>query len=179
MTHSGYIDWHRISKLGVEVRQGTTFVYAYWLVDFDRSTRDHGVTLLKDEDEHPDWFIHADPADSLLYSVLDSNLIASPNAEQVYGVDGSTVYARPLLGSVCLGSASTTYRHRDGLYWWCAVDDLTRQGRRLIKELSMLYLRQPVIVTFMSLDPMGQAGPGRRDPATVTPSGDPHRSAVE
>lgn len=166
MSHSGYIDWHRISRHGTDTRQGSTVVFAYWLVDYTTNIADDGVTVLKHEGEHPDWFLHADHADQLVFSVGVDELIPSPNVGEVYDTH---LTSRPLLATVCLGTAAATYQAPDGDYWWCALGDLTRAGRRVVKELSMLYLRSPVIVTFMDWRPMKTAVPGAdQGSATVT-----------
>ncbi len=167
MSHSGYIDWHRLARYGTDTGQGGTAVFAYWLVDYTRSEADAGVTVLKHEGAHPDWFLHADHADQLVFSVGADELVASPNVAEVYDTN---LTSKPLLASICLGTAAATYRSPDSAgYWWCAMNDLTRPGRRLIKELSMLYLRTPVIVTFMDWQPMKSTDPGAdQDSATVT-----------
>lgn len=169
MGHTGYIDWNRLSRTFTDTRYGNTFVCAYWLVDYGRNQHDHGVSLLKGEGSHPDWFINAERADLTLRASVGLSITASPNVTEVFDTDqfDSSWTAKPLLASVLLGNADTTYV-KDGHYWWCAMQDLTRPGRRMVKDLSMLYLRPPVIVSFLGLQPMKAVDPGAAgDSATV------------
>jgi hypothetical protein len=161
--NSGYIDWHRLdtSMPWIRQRQGEhTYVYAFWLVDYGRATKDHGVGLLKNESEHPDWFVHAATADHVLAAYTAPQTIVSPNFQSVFA---DNLSARPLLGSVLLGSTDCSYRNGDQFLWWAADQDLTRRGRRLIKDLNQLYLRPPVLVTFVDVPTDGTGG--SRDPS--------------
>lgn len=168
MGHTGYIDWHRLARTRpwTDTGEGNTFIYAFWLADYGRSEQDHGVNLLKGEGEHPDWFLYSDAADRLLFSVGVDELIVSPNITDVYD---SHLTSRPLIASILLGTAKATYASADRTaYWWASVRDLTRPGKRLVKEISMLYLRPPVIITFLETKPMRQMVPeATGDTATV------------
>lgn len=165
--HTGYIDWQRLARTRTwSAAGGNTFVYAFWLADYGRNTSDHGVGLLKGEGAHPDWFLYADNADKVLFSVLPDGLELSPNAVEVFD---TTLTSAPIVASTLLGSAASTYVSSANQYWWAAHNDLTRAGKRLVKELSMLYLRAPVLVTFLEIQPMRQVVPGvSGDTATVT-----------
>lgn len=158
MGHSGYIDWHGVSrkKPGAHTSAGQSYVYAFWLVDYGRATADHGVTLLKREDRHPDWFLHAENADGVLVAhARPDTLLDTAGWDKVFGAPTS----RPLLASVLLGTANRVH-HEDATagYWQCAEEDLTSRGKRLIKDLTLLYLRAPVLVTF--LDPAADEDDG-------------------
>lgn len=159
MGQSGHIDWHNIARRPqwVDTADGTTFVYAFWTVDYTHHDTDHGVALLKGEGRHPDWFVHSDRADHVLFCVQPHDMYLSANYREVYGA-GDT---RSLLGAVMLGSIDATFALSDrSRYWTCTPDDLTRRGTRLVNELSMLYLRPPVLVTFIDLEPMKATVPG-------------------
>lgn len=174
MGYSGYIDWQRLRRAPWHnTREGSTYVYAFWPVDHGRSRTDHGISLLKAEDSHPDWFLHAEHAGHLLTGTVDPDEVVSPNFATVFTEQLNT---RPLLGSLLLATSSATYAQPDrNRYWWCAPQDLTGPGRRLLKATSTLYLRQPVLLTFLSLVPMRQVVPeAPRDPATVAGASGPH-----
>lgn len=170
MGHTGYIDWHRLArtKPWIDTEEGRSFVFAFWLADYGRTDKDHGLGLLKGEGSHPDWFLYADTADRMLFSVGVDDLIVSPNITEVYDTH---LTSRPLIASILLGTAQATYAAPDhSAYWWASVRDLTRPGKRLVKEISMLYLRPPVIITFLELNqPISQMVPeATGDTATVT-----------
>lgn len=161
MGSSGYIDWHRLDTTIPWVRCRTgehTYVYAFWLADYGRNPTDHGVSLLKGEAEHPDWFVHASTGDHVLTAYTPPGTIVSPNAGLVFAGHGA---ARPLLAGVMLGSVDCIYRTTGGM-WWASEDDLTRRGKRLLKNLNELYLREPVLVTFVDAATDGNGG--SRDP---------------
>jgi hypothetical protein len=167
--HTGYIDWHRLArtKPWTDTGEGHSFVFAFWLADYGHTNHDHGLGLLKGEGSHPDWFLYAETADRMLFSVGVDDLIVSPNITEVYDTH---MTSRPLIASILLGTAKATYAAPDRTaYWWCSVRDLTRPGKRLVKEISMLYLRPPVIITFLEMNkPMKQVVPGTTgDTATV------------
>lgn len=167
LSDSGYIDWHKLSRhpQWTPGADGQTFVYAFWLVDYGRAARDHGVTLLKDEGRHPDWFVHADRADQVLAAYCQGSPIVSHNFGDVFD---HAMFARPLLASVLLGTLDGTLRDGPDRYWTCEPQHLDRRGQRLVKDLSMLYLRQPHIVTFIDVKPMKDNDPGvSEDTATV------------
>lgn len=151
MSASGYVDWHRMDRTLTMVRQGpeqSTSVYAFWLVDYGTSERDHGISVLKSHGQHPDWFIHGDKADHVLAAYTPVKTMVSPNFRLVFD---NSLAARPLLGSVLLGTSDAVYRvrvERDRL-WWASKDDLTRRGRKLLAELNRLYERDAVLVTFI------------------------------
>lgn len=165
MGQTGYIDWHKLTagRDWAEVKDTRhTYVYAFWPVDYGRSDVDHGVTLLKNEDLHPDWFVHAEEADSVLAAYCRPQTIVSPSFADVFDVN---LAARPLLAAALLGTSSTRYVSADGRRaWWCTSDDLTRRGKKLLKDLNQLYLRTPVVVTFVDGPTDGNTGP--RDPST-------------
>lgn len=174
MAYTGYIDWHRLGRTRpwTDTRQGNTFVYAYWTADHGYSEHDRGVGLLKPRAQHPDWFLYAEQADKILFSALPDGLVASPNLTQVYDTH---LTARPLLGSILLGTVQTTYAYPDqSAYWWASGNDLTRPGRRLLKQLSMLYLRPPIIVTFLEIKPMKQVVPGAAGDKATSPEAPGH-----
>lgn len=106
----GYIDWHRLSRSEqhAEIADGRqTYVYAYWLVDYGRAVRDQGVSLLKREDSHPDWFIHAENADHVLAAYCHPRTVVSPQFSTVYD---DNLAARPLLAAMLLGTSDRFYR---------------------------------------------------------------------
>jgi len=164
MTHTGYIDWHRLSRSEqhAEIADGRqTYVYAYWLVDYGRAVRDQGVSLLKREDSHPDWFIHAENADHVLAAYCHPRTVVSPQFSTVYD---DNLAARPLLAAMLLGTSDRFYRtsHTRPGTWWCTYDDLNWRGRRLVRQISRLYERAPHLVTFVDA-PTDESG-GPRDP---------------
>lgn len=159
---SGYVDWHRLDRTLPWIRQRTgprTYVFAFWLVDYSLNNRDHGVTLIKDEGRHPDWFLHAETADHVLAAYPPIRSVVSPNHR---GVFDNGLAARPLLASVLLGTADATYHSNDRM-WWASVDDLTWRGKRLVKQLNRLYERDAELVTFVEGAADEKNGP--RDPA--------------
>lgn len=171
MGSTGYVDWHRITRgpfIG-DLRAGLqTSVFAFWTVDYGRSTRDRGVTLLKAEGGHPDWFIHADRADHVLAAYAHPQSMVNAGFMQVF----DTLQSKPLLGSLLLGTSNLYYKHigRDDpdAAWFASRDDLTRAGRKLLARVDDLYLRPATIVTFIDPRPMSQADPGaQEDQATV------------
>lgn len=158
MGHSGYIDWHAVSrkKPGAHTSAGQSYVYAFWLVDYGRASADEGVRLLKGEDRHPDWFLHAENADGVLAArARTGTLLDTAGWDKVFGAPMS----RPLLASVLLGTANRVH-HEDATsaFWQCTEADLTWRGKRLVKEMTLLYLRAPVLVTF--LDPAADEDDG-------------------
>lgn len=160
MGSSGYIDWHRLDRtMGwVKHRAGQhTYVYAFWLVDFGRNDRDRGVSLLKDG-THPDWFIHAETADHLLGAYANPTVSVSPNFTRVFD---NHLSSRPLLASLLLGTADSIYKttsEQDRL-WWAAKDDLTRPGKRLLKDMNKLYERDAHLITFIDTPTDERVGP--------------------
>lgn len=172
MGSTGYIDWHRITRppFIADQRSGLqTCVFAFWTVDYGRSDTDHGVTLLKREGGHPDWFIHSDTADQVLAAYAKPDSIVNPAYTEVF----DALAAKPLLASVLLGTSAICYREvgvhsSPGQLWWASEKDLTRPGRKLMKALTDLYLRPPTLVTFINPRPMKEGNPGARvDQATV------------
>lgn len=148
MGSSGYIDWRRLdsSLPWIAYRQGYhTYVFAFWLVDYGHNDLDHGITMLKAEDKHTDWFLHAGTADHVLAAYPHPTSLMSPNFHHVFDEGLS---ARPLLGSLLLGTADACYRTLDRM-WWAGDKDLTRRGRRQLKNLERLYERPAVLVTFV------------------------------
>lgn len=124
-----------------------TYVYAFWLVEFGSSDVDHGVSLLKPQGSHPDWFIHAKTADHVLDAYTNPKTLVSPNFADVFS---NQLKARPLLGSLLLGCTDTAYQNGGaGAVWWCAREDLTFRGRQVIKQLDRLYERSSILVTFV------------------------------
>lgn len=154
---SGYINWHRLEARlgwGRHRQGGKTYIAAFWTVDYGRNKRDTGVGLLKNGD-HPDWFLHADAADTLVAAYLPDKAAASPNYAEVFDSDW---VARPLLGSVLLGSTDAVFRSRTQ-WWWASSDDLTRHGQSLIKKLDRLYEREAHIITFIERPTDEASGP--------------------
>lgn len=173
MLDSGYINWFRLNQTWYDTGQGSTFVYAFWLADYTQRGRDHGVGILKPENAHPDWFVHAESAESVVFSVTPGDWVISPNLTDVYDTHDTHdthLTSRPVLAAVCLGTSDAVYANaRRTAYWWCGYDDLIRPGKKLIQRLTDLYLRPPVILTYLNLPPMRPAVPGvAGDSATVT-----------
>lgn len=148
MSDSGIVDWGRLDRMlpWIKYRTGqSTSVFAFWLADYGRSRRDHGVTLLKDEGRHPDWFLHSETADHVLAAYPPPKAAISPNYAQVFG---DRLHAKPLVAAMLLGTTDACYQMRERM-WWASHDDLTRKGRRLIRALDDLYERPSVLVTFV------------------------------
>jgi hypothetical protein len=159
LSDSGYIDWHSLTRARpwLETRKGQTYVYAFWSVDYGSSNVDRGVSLLKRDDRHPDWFLYAEQADHVLTAYCHPNTLVSKNFMDVFD---SSLSARPLLASILLGTANAAYVSLDEKqHWNCSVDDLSRRGKRLVKDLDLLYLRAPTLVTFVDLVTDEQDGP--------------------
>lgn len=160
---SGIIDWQRLDRTITWIKDRqcqATFVYAFWLFDYGRNARDHGVSLLKAEDKHPDWFVHAETADKILDAHTSPKSSISPNFLSVFP---DALSSRPLLGSLLLGSNDSCYKRQDEM-WWACESDLTRGGRSLLKKLDHLYERRHILVTFVE-SPTDEAS-GPRDPAS-------------
>lgn len=162
MGSSGFVDWHRLDRTLPWVRRNTgqsTYVYAFWLVDYGKADKDTGVSLFKPDGAHPDWFIHSDTADHVLAAYTNPHTLISPNFERVFD---NKLASRPLLGSLLLGTTNAAFHGRNDLMWWCSHDDLTWWGRNLLKQFDKLYLRQSILVTFVDR-PTDENG-GSRDP---------------
>jgi hypothetical protein len=145
---SGYVDWHRLDQSLPWTRHADklhTYVYAFWLVDYGHNQYDRGLALFKREGAHPDWFIHADSADELIGAFIRPNMVISPNFTQVFE---NNLTSRPLLAAALLATNNAVYR-REGQMWWAHRSDLTRMGRRLLKQMDRLYERPAVLVTFI------------------------------
>lgn len=159
MDHTGCINWPRTGELTwTDTRQGSTYVWAYWLVDHKK----HGLDLLEAQPRGQEWFFAHEDANIMGAPLIVEGEHPSPNFRQVENSSG-------LLAAVCLGTAAGTYRStmRDG-YFWAGHRDLTREGRNLVSVLSGLYGRPPVLVTFLRIRPMNQAVPeAAHDSATV------------
>lgn len=147
MTHTGFIDWPRLNKSTVwtDTCKGFTYVYAFWLADYPNP--DTGLAILRGLGMHPDWFCAGMKVDQVLSVEIHPKDIVSPNMNQIYE---HGVYARPILAAICLGSADSTFNN-GSYFWWAAPGDLTRQGDRLLKDISALYEREPVLLTFLDL----------------------------
>jgi hypothetical protein len=162
VSDSGIIDWGRLDRLlpWVKYQHGyATYVYAFWLVDYGRNERDHGVALLKAEGRHPDWYLHAETADHVLAAYAPPKAFVSPNFEKVFG---DKLQAKPLLGSLLLGTNNACYKRMDQMWWACEAD-LTYKGRRLLRRLDHLFERRHILVTFVE-GPTDEAS-GPRGPA--------------
>lgn len=149
MGNTGYIDWHRLDRTVPWARHSDdhhSYVYAFWTVDYGRSDRDHGVTVLKQEDRHPDWYLHAESADHVLGAYAPPCTMVSPNFTAVFD---NKLSARPLLASMLLGTADAVYHTPNGM-WWADEHDLTRRGKRLLRTVDTLYERPAVLVTFVA-----------------------------
>lgn len=158
MGSSGLINWHRLDNTlpWVRWRQGErTSVFAFWLVDYGSASKDHGVALLKAEDRHPDWFLHAETADHVLAAYPPPKAAVSPNHHAVF----EGFQSRPLIGSLLLGSIDACYRRMERM-WWASEDDLTWRGKRLLKKLNQLYEREAILVTFVE-NPADDSGSPR------------------
>lgn len=168
---SGYVDWASLNAPLApwqDTGEGESFVYAFVLADDDSHwIEDAGVGVLKPSGSHPDWFVHADKADMVLTGQCPPTVSVSANYQQVLGDNFKT---RPLLASLCLGTSDAVYATADrSKYWSCDQGDLTRRGRRLFKDMATLYLREPILLTFLDLRPMESAAPGaQRGQATVS-----------
>jgi len=165
MGYSGYVDWHRLDRTSWWSRNRAgqhTYVYAFWLVDYGRSDTDHGVTLLKAEGAHPDWFLHAETADQVLAAYTRPSMSVSPNFRHVFG---NNLAAKPLLGALLLGTADAVYRTvyegKDSAFR-CTFDDLTRAGKKLMRANNKLYERPAHLVTFV--DNVTDENSGSRGP---------------
>lgn len=160
---SGYVDWHRLDRTLPWVRQRhgpRTYVIAFWTVDYGGATRDHGVRLMKDEGRHPDWFLHAESADHVLAAYPHPTSLVGPNFNAVF--DKGLLESQPLLASVLLGTADAAYSTLDRM-WWARPGDLTRRGKKLMKDLNRLYERDGTLITFIENATDENIGP--RDPS--------------
>lgn len=158
---TGVINWPRNNEMGwTDTREGGTFVYAYWLAD--HSPR--GLDLIDGKNWSEDWFVRHPWAEDVIETVYaggGTGLSASPNVSYL---DDARV-----LAAVCLGTNDGAFYHptRDG-YWWASEGDLSRHGAKVVRELSRLYQRQPLIVTYLGVVPMNVSVPeAAHDPATV------------
>lgn len=160
MGSSGYVNWHKLDRMlpWVRHRAGShTYVYAFWMVDYAGSDEDTGVQIFKKGGQHPDWFIHATTADHVLDAYPHPKTLVSPNFEEVFT---SHLKARPLLGSLLLGSTDTAYQNGGvGQMWWCAAEDLNFRGRQVLKQLDRLYERPAILVTFVDWATDENGGP--------------------
>lgn len=161
MAHTGILNWSALQKSTnwVNTGLGSTYVYAFWLADVpEHPTRDSGLAMLRNTGMHPDWFCAAPRTDTVLFPELRPTDVVSPNLTEVF-TDG--LHARPVLGALCLGAASATYASAaENIYWWAHDNDMTRPGIKIIKDVSDLYARRPVILTFLDFAPIGQVTPG-------------------
>jgi hypothetical protein len=160
---SGIIDWERLDRAATwtkDRQDESTFVYAFWLADYGRNTQDDGVTVLKADGRHPDWYLHCETADHVLVAYTPPTASISPNLTQVFADKQSS---KPLLGSLLLGTADVCYKHMDQMWWACDAD-LTGRGRRLLRKLDHLYERRHILITFVEGPTDETSGP--RDPAT-------------
>lgn len=140
--------------------QQHTYVYAFWLVDYGTASKDHGVSLLKTSDRHPDWFVHAETADRVLAAYTTPSTWVSPNVRDVFD---NHLSASPLLAAVLLGTADVMYMtNSEGRLWWCDRGDLSWSGKRLLRRLDRLYERRAVLVTFLDRPTDENSSP--RDP---------------
>lgn len=166
VAHTGFIDWPRLTRstAWTNTGEGTTSVYAFWVADYPVS--DTGLAMLRADGMHPDWFCAGMRVDQVISAELRPTDVVSPNLTDVFD---NGLYARPLLGAICLGSASATYAVADRTrYWWAAPEDLNRSGVKIIKEVTELYARRPVILTFLDFAPIKHMVPGApSDTATV------------
>lgn len=163
MGESGYIDWISIAANPhwEATGEGTSYVYAFWLADYEQSDQDDGVQVLKAPGTHPDWFLHARTADQVLSGVCPPGVMVSDNYAAVFDELGGRFWAKPMLASVLLGTADTIYATPERTeYWWCGYWHLTRRGKRIVRELTMLYQRGVHLVTFLDMRPMKEATPG-------------------
>lgn len=178
MGATGYINWDLIAQLPhwETTREGTTFVYAYWLVDYGVSPYDDGVRVFKRDSAHPDWFIHSDKADRILTSQCLPDLMVSDNYRNVFDERGGRFHAKPLLASILLGTSDAVYATHDRRdYWTCAYWNLDRRGKKMVRDLTILYQRGVQIVTFLDLRPMKEATPEvGQGSATVLAASGPH-----
>lgn len=165
MAHTGCIDWPTKSDVFFNTGEGTTHVYAFWLADYPPV--ESPLSMLRPPGSHPDWFCAGPNVDQVLAATISANEVASPNIVDIFD---DALFSKPLLASICLGSASATYATPDRSgYWWAdEKKSLTRSGRSLVKDISKVYLRKPIIVTFLDLAPISQVNPGAtRGTATV------------
>lgn len=160
MAQTGYIDWQRLARSPhwQDTNEGVTFVYAFWMADYGYPRGDAGLAMLRDNGAHPDWFCAGQHVDQVIAAGVGPGDVISPNMVAVFD---DNLISRPLLASVCLGSASSTFATAENAagYWWCADRDLNRKGRRVVKELTGLYLRPPVLLTFLDFAPISQEVP--------------------
>lgn len=158
--NTGVINWPRHGELTWQnSTEGGSFVYAYWLAD----RQPVGLDLFDPPDTHRDWFTQDPRAASMIELAHPDpalGMYASPSIRALKG--------QQILTAVCLGSCSGWYYSpiRAG-YFWAGYDDLTREGRRLVRSLSDTYARPAVMVTYL-VDPMSDNVPGAAlDQATV------------
>ncbi len=162
MGFSGLIDWHRLMRTEPwRAHSGShTFVYAFWMVDDGTPTAEAGISIIKRRGTHPDWFIHADAADTVLSTAILPDLHVGPGHHQV--VD-SSFRSRPMLAAMLLGTADFVLRDTSGQqYWHAAESDIHRPGWRIVEKLNNLYLRPCQLLTFLhdTTDETGNSGAG-------------------
>lgn len=162
MGNTGYVDWHRLTRTQqpwTASAAGHTSVFVFFPVDYGRNNRDHGVSLLKNEGLHPDWFVHAERGDQVLDAYCQPDTMVSPNYQAIFSDDHAS---KPLLAGILLGTSDREYISNE-YRWHCTKSHLTRAGKKLIKELTGLYLREPAIITFV--DKVTDEDSGPRDPS--------------
>ena len=121
--------------------EGGMWVHAFWPCDFSAGTDLH---------------------DSFIRCTGPEAVIALPTQDAPIGDTAATIYDRqpdgkeyldagvPVLAAVCLGTTSISYVDADtGAYWQCTEVDLTGRGQALLRTLSNLYSRSPILVTYL------------------------------
>lgn len=166
MVDTGYIDWDKIAaSRWTDTREGGTCVYAYWLSEHRKMHWDSGLDMLREIDA-PDPFVKVQWAAHMIGAFSSPTGYVSPNKSRVYDHEDNT---RPILAAMCLGSSGSTFKDpsRDR-YWWAAGTDLSFRGRRILRTVSRMYARPPVILTYLDLDPIRSTVPETDSgPATV------------
>lgn len=149
---TGYINWQRLGRIWHDTGEGSTFVYAFWPAEQDHHREDSGISLFKPRGKHPDWFVFADGAETVLNSAVHESWVVSPNVSEVYIEPEEAEFSnRPVLAAICLGTVNAIYASRSrSAYWWCGHGDLTWQGKTLIRSISALYERPPVLLTYLA-----------------------------
>lgn len=169
-TATGVIDWPTNSRsTWVNTQEGGTWVYAFWLADHSRPPAEVGVSLFKPSpDYYPDPFLLHPEAENVILPVRDLEFVISPNG--LYDPEDDTEHiGRPIIAAVCLGTSTDTYSSiKHEKYWWCSMDDLTRQGRKTVNAVTKLLGRPPILITYLAVLPMYEAAPETAvDQATV------------
>lgn len=96
----------------------------------------------------PAWLrqIHQSTVEGLLFPMMD-------DVESIRDAEGF-LYSMPLLASLTLGTTGGSWYQQDAdstrnPYWLCRVEDLTDEGRELVRLLRRLYTRPVWLLTWL------------------------------